>query len=103
MLSLEAWLSCRRDILCTTGDIDLLIATDLENEACCFYCVGVTRPISASRNSSPRTLLNIWWFGLLDEVTVDLMAKASGIDYAEASKSVVIRELDGVSNSVCLT
>ena len=31
-----------------------------------------------------------------DEILVDLMAKASGIDYAEASQSVVIHEIDGV-------
>lgn len=32
-----------------------------------------------------------------DEILVDLMASASGIDYAEAAKSVVIHEIDGVA------
>ena len=31
-----------------------------------------------------------------DEILVDLMASASGIDYAEASKSVVVHEIGGV-------
>jgi hypothetical protein len=31
-----------------------------------------------------------------DEILVDLMAKASGIDYHEASQSLVIHEIDGV-------
>jgi hypothetical protein len=31
-----------------------------------------------------------------DEILVDLMAKASGIDYAEASQSMVIHEINGV-------
>ena len=31
-----------------------------------------------------------------DEILVDLMASASGIDYAEASKSVVVHEVGGV-------
>ncbi len=32
-----------------------------------------------------------------DEILVDLMRSAGGIDYAEASKDVVMREVDGVS------
>ena len=31
-----------------------------------------------------------------DEILVDLMRSAAGIDYAEAAKDVVIREVDGV-------
>jgi hypothetical protein len=31
-----------------------------------------------------------------DEIVVDLMGSASGIDYGEAAKNVVIREVDGV-------
>jgi len=31
-----------------------------------------------------------------DEILVDLLRSAGGIDYAEASKDVVIREVDGV-------
>ena len=31
-----------------------------------------------------------------DEILVDLMAKASGIDYHEASQSLVIHEINGV-------
>ena len=33
---------------------------------------------------------------MADEILVDLMASASGIDYAEASKSVVVHEIGGV-------
>lgn len=31
-----------------------------------------------------------------DEIVINLMAMASGIDYAEASKSVTFHEMDGV-------
>jgi len=31
-----------------------------------------------------------------DEILVDLMRSAGGIDYAEAAKDVVVREVDGV-------
>ena len=31
-----------------------------------------------------------------DEILVDLMRSAGGIDYTEAAKDVVVRELDGV-------
>ena len=33
---------------------------------------------------------------IADEVIVDLMRSASGIDYAEASKDMIIREIEGV-------
>ena len=33
---------------------------------------------------------------MADEIFVDLMAKASGIGYLEASQSLVIHEIDGV-------
>lgn len=36
-----------------------------------------------------------------DEIEVDLMATACGIDYSEASKSVIIHELDGRVHSLC--
>ena len=31
-----------------------------------------------------------------DEIVVDLMRTAGGIDYAEAAKDVIVREVDGV-------
>jgi hypothetical protein len=60
-----------------TMDVDLLVAADLENEAKVF--------------SALSTVIRVG-----DEILVDLMRSAGGIDYAEAAKDVVVREVDGV-------
>lgn len=80
----------------TTGDVDLLIATDLENEGKAFDALA-TLPDGCVRELDPGDVAKFLVVRVADEILVDLMATASGIDYAEAAKSVVIRELDGVA------
>ena len=79
-----------------TGDVDLLIATDLENEARVFDALD-TLPDHCVRELDPGDVARFNVVRVSDEILVDLMASASGIDYAEAIKSVVIHEIDGVA------
>ena len=78
-----------------TGDLDLIVAADLENEAKVFSALS-TLPDNAVRELQPGELQlhNVIRVG--DEILVDLMRSAGGIDYEEAAKDVVVRELDGV-------
>ena len=78
-----------------TMDVDLMVAADLENEAKVFSALA-TLPDNAVRELQPGELQlhNVIRIG--DEITVDLLRSAGGIDYAEAAKNVVVREIDGV-------
>ena len=78
-----------------TMDVDLMVAVDLENEAKVFSALA-TLPDNAVRELQPGELqiYNIIRVG--DEILVDLMRSAGGIDYDEAAKHVVVRELGGV-------
>ena len=80
----------------TTGDIDLLIDADLDNEAKVFDALA-TLPDGCVRELRPGEVSKYVVVRVADEILVDLMAKASGIDYQEASESVVVREICGVS------
>ena len=80
----------------TTGDLDLLIDADLENEAKVFKALEIL-PDQCVKELEPGEVSEYLVVRVADEILVDLMARASGIDYSEASKSVVIHELDGVS------
>lgn len=79
-----------------TGDIDLLIAIDLVNEAQVYQALEVF-PDKAVRELKPGEVAQYIVVRVADEVVVDLMRSASGIDYAEAAKDVVIREVQGVA------
>ncbi len=79
----------------TTGDVDLVIAADLENEARVFQALE-TLSDKAVKELDPGDVSKYLVVRVADEILVDLMASASGINYAEASKSVVVRELGGV-------
>jgi phosphoserine phosphatase len=78
-----------------TMDVDLLVAPDTENEAKVFGALS-TLPDNAVRELQPGELQKCNVIRVGDEIVVDLMASAGGIDYAEAAKEVVIREVDGV-------
>jgi len=80
----------------TTGDIDLLIDTSPENEAKVFDALA-TLPDQCARELDPGDASKYVVVRVSDEILVDLMASASGIDYAEASKSVVVHEIGGVA------
>jgi hypothetical protein len=80
----------------TTGDIDLVVAADLENEEKVFGALS-TLPDNAVRELQRGELQQYTVIRVADEVLVDLMRTAGGIDYAEAAKHVVLREVQGVT------
>jgi hypothetical protein len=78
-----------------TTDVDLMVAADAENEAKVFSALA-TLPDNAVRELQPGELQQYNVIRVGDEILVDLMRSAGGIDYAEASKDVVVHEIDGV-------
>jgi hypothetical protein len=55
-----------------------------------------TLPDKAVRELKPGEVSQYTVIRVGDEFVVDLMKSACGIDYAEASKDIVLREIDGV-------
>jgi len=78
-----------------TTDIDILIDADLENEARVYEALA-TLPDGCVRELEAGDVEKYTVVRVADEILVDLMAKASGIEYHEASQSLVIHEIDGV-------
>ena len=78
-----------------TMDVDLLVAADRDNEAKVFSALS-TLPDNAVRELQPGELQLYNVIRVGDEILVDLMRSAGGIDYEEAARDVVVRELDGV-------
>jgi hypothetical protein len=83
------------DYVRSTMDVDLIVAADLENEAKVFSALS-TLPDHAARELQPGELQQYGVIRVADEILVDLMRSAGGIDYAEAAKDVIVREIDGV-------
>ncbi len=80
----------------TTMDVDLVVAVDPENEAKVFSALA-TLPDNAVRELQPGELQLFNVIRVADEIVVDLMGSAGGIDYDEAAKDILMREVDGVS------
>lgn len=78
-----------------TGDIDLLVAVDRENEAKVFSALS-TLPDNAVRELQPGELQQYNVIRVADEIVIDLMRSAGGIEYEEAAKDVVVRQIQGV-------
>jgi hypothetical protein len=78
-----------------TTDVDLMVAVDAENEAKVYSALS-TLPDNAVRELQPGELQQYTVIRVGDEIVVDLMRSAGGIEYAEAAQDVVVRELDGV-------
>jgi hypothetical protein len=78
-----------------TMDVDLIVAADAENEARIYSALS-TLSDNAARELRPGELQLYNVIRVADEILVDLMRAAGGIDYAEAAKDIVVRELDGV-------
>jgi hypothetical protein len=78
-----------------TMDVDLLVATDADNEARVLDALA-TLPDQAVRDLRPGELSQYDVIRVADEIIVDLMRSAGGIDYAEAAGSADVREVDGV-------
>ncbi len=78
-----------------TADLDLVVAADSENEARVFAALA-TLPDNAVRDLQPGELQLYSVIRVADEILVDLMRSAGGIEYAEAAKDAVVQEVDGV-------
>ncbi len=78
-----------------TGDIDLLVDASLENERKVFQALEIL-PDQAVLQLDPGDIARHVVCRVSDDVLVDLMGAASGIEYAEASREVIIREVQGV-------
>jgi hypothetical protein len=78
-----------------TGDIDLLVDRSLDNEANVFAALE-SLPDQAVLQLDAGDIAKYAVCRVADEVLVDLMGLAAGIDYAEAARSVVVHEVDGV-------
>ena len=78
-----------------TADVDLIVAADRENEAKVFSALA-TLPDNAVRELQPGELQKYNVIRVGDEILVDLLVSAGGIDFAEAAKDIVEREVQGV-------
>jgi len=78
-----------------TMDIDLLVAADAANEAKVYSALSAL-PDNAVRELTPGELQKYCVIRVADEIVVDLMKTAGGIEYEEASRDIVIREIGGV-------
>lgn len=79
-----------------TEDVDLIIDIDLDNEARVYQALA-SLPDQAVLELKPGEVGKYTVCRVIDDITVDLMRSACGIDYAEASQHVVVREVDGVA------
>ena len=78
-----------------TMDVDLIVAADRENESRIFSALA-TLPDNAVRELQPGELQQYNVIRVADEILVDLMRSAGGIDYAQAVNDVVVHVVDGV-------
>lgn len=78
-----------------TEDLDFIIDTSTANEAKVYEALE-SLPDQAVKELEPGEVAKYTVVRVADEIVVDLMKSACGIDYAEASKDIVIRELGGV-------
>ena len=79
----------------TTIDINLLIDTDPENEANVFKALEYL-PDQAVRELKPGEVETYTVVRVADEIVIDLMKSACGIDYKAAIDDVVFGEVRGV-------
>jgi len=78
-----------------TMDVDLVVAADGDNESRVYSALS-TLPDNAVRELQPGELQTYSVIRVADEIVVDLMRSAGGIEYEEAAKDVVVREVQGV-------
>ncbi|MBI1177386.1 hypothetical protein GC207_08095 [bacterium] len=78
-----------------TVDIDLIIDASIENENRVRRALE-NLPDRAVDDMKPGEVEKFKVIRIIDEIVVDLMESACGIDYAELSKDVVIREVKGI-------
>ena len=78
-----------------TGDLDVIIDTAPENEAKVFKALEIL-PDKAVLHLLPGEVEKYTVVRVADEIIVDLMKSASGINYHEASSEIIVREVEGV-------
>ena len=78
-----------------TGDIDLLMDSALENEQKIYEALR-SLPDKAVNQLDPGDVERFNVVRVADEILVDLMKSGCGVDYAEAIKDAVYREIEGV-------
>jgi hypothetical protein len=78
-----------------TMDIDLLVDASRENEARVYRALECL-PDKAVRELGPGEIARWAVVRVADEIVVDLMRAACGIEYAEAARDVAVRTVDGV-------
>jgi len=79
----------------STVDLDIVIDTRPENEARVFKALE-SLPDKAVHQLQIGEVDRYTVVRIADEIVVDLMKSACGVDYAEASRDVVVREVQGV-------
>lgn len=78
-----------------THDVDVLIDTSAENEALVFDALAQL-PDKAVLQLDPGDVSRYTVVRVADEIVVDLMQSASGIDYAEAAKDIIMRKVQDI-------
>lgn len=79
----------------STMDIDLLIDASEENEAKVFEAMR-SLPDRAVDQLDPGDVARFTVVRVADEIVVDLMQSASGIDFAAAESGIMVQEVAGV-------
>jgi hypothetical protein len=79
----------------TTMHIDLLIDTSIENERRVLQALELL-PDKAARELKPGEVAQYAVVRVADEIVVDLMKAAAGMEYDEASRRSTVQVIDGV-------
>jgi hypothetical protein len=78
-----------------TMDVDLLVETGPDNESRVIQAL-MTLPDQAVREIKPGEIAEFGVVRVADEILVDLMKSGCGVDYADAIRDAVYREIEGV-------
>lgn len=78
-----------------TMDVDLLVDSGIENERRVLEALLVL-PDQAAREVNPGEIAEFTVVRVADEIMVDLMKSGCGVDYADAIRDAVHKEIDGV-------
>jgi hypothetical protein len=78
-----------------TMNVDRIVASDPEDESRVFRALA-TLPDNAARELQPGEREKHLVIRVGDEILVDLMRSAGGIEHAEAAKDLAVHEINGV-------
>ena len=78
-----------------TMDIDLVIRVSAENEARVLAALRIL-PDKAAAELQPGEVARYAVVRVADEIVVDLMQSACGVDYEQAAREIAVHEIDGV-------